>query len=567
MIADLQNSGDQDACTNHLKQIGLAFKKYFEDKKRLPDLAISQSEGKPLLSWRVALLPYLGEQERALHAQFKLDQPWNSPSNRALVAKMPPVYGCPGAEGQPGYTGYLAILNAPNSVYRTTTGQTAAQRQKNYQGGGVLVVDVADKYAVPWTRPVDFDYAAHDGETLAPVLIGHHDEGYQQLLANGRVEFQANPDAGRKLAGAEPPPELLGTWRVTNAFQDGRQQSTYTGMLYTLEPTALLTQPAAGKPKTGHNYRLNTTKAPPWIDWLPKNTKDNWQGIYELKGDTLRLCFGSPDKPRPIDFNTRTASMLLTLQRVSTAPNSTPAATADASKGDPKRETWVRDNLDDATKKAFDSKENLRWLVHGYDHDKHLTAVELEPKPNKVGHRRVILVFSFRDVNRPKLVASYGLRDDEFALLNSEQNSLDKFPPTRPRIDPTGGVTPEAMAAIARFTGTWKVDSAINGGRPSKALKGRMISFAEGRVALNVQTLERIEYPFKLEVDPARKPAQYTIFNGERVIQHGIFIFEDDSLKLCFTRSNVPRPTDFTARKPGEQMHVLKKVKPDTKKK
>ena len=40
--------------------------------------------------------------------------------------------------------------------------------------------------------------------------------------------------------------------------------------------------------------------------------------IYELKGDTLRVCFGNPDKPRPTDFSSKSGSgqSLYTAKRV-----------------------------------------------------------------------------------------------------------------------------------------------------------------------------------------------------------------------------------------------------------
>src|SRR5205823_10918869 len=47
-------------------------------------------QGKPLLSWRVHLLPFL-EQDN-LYKQFHLDEPWDSEHNKKLIARMPPVY-------------------------------------------------------------------------------------------------------------------------------------------------------------------------------------------------------------------------------------------------------------------------------------------------------------------------------------------------------------------------------------------------------------------------------------------------------------------------------------------
>ena len=39
-------------------------------------------DGRPLHSWRVLLLPYLDEEE--LYKQLRLDEPWDSPHNKAV---------------------------------------------------------------------------------------------------------------------------------------------------------------------------------------------------------------------------------------------------------------------------------------------------------------------------------------------------------------------------------------------------------------------------------------------------------------------------------------------------
>src|SRR5205085_2654787 len=43
-----------------------------------------------LLSWRVAILPYLANDH--LYRRFKLDEPWDGPHNRTLLAEMPEVF-------------------------------------------------------------------------------------------------------------------------------------------------------------------------------------------------------------------------------------------------------------------------------------------------------------------------------------------------------------------------------------------------------------------------------------------------------------------------------------------
>src|SRR6185437_3736578 len=64
----------------------------FSDKNgnRLPPHAIYDKNGKPLLSWRVMILPYLEQQD--LYKQFHLNEAWDSEHNKKLLAKMPKTY-------------------------------------------------------------------------------------------------------------------------------------------------------------------------------------------------------------------------------------------------------------------------------------------------------------------------------------------------------------------------------------------------------------------------------------------------------------------------------------------
>src|SRR5262249_6139038 len=75
---------------NNLKQITLALHNYESAYGRLPAHAIYSKDGKALLSWRVAILPFI--EQDALYKKFKLDEPWDSPHNKKLIPLMPPIY-------------------------------------------------------------------------------------------------------------------------------------------------------------------------------------------------------------------------------------------------------------------------------------------------------------------------------------------------------------------------------------------------------------------------------------------------------------------------------------------
>ena len=83
----------------NLRALGMALRYYHNANNAFPPYAIADKDGKPLLSWRVALLPYLDEE--LLYKKFKLDEPWDSPNNRALLPLLPQVFEAPALRPMP----------------------------------------------------------------------------------------------------------------------------------------------------------------------------------------------------------------------------------------------------------------------------------------------------------------------------------------------------------------------------------------------------------------------------------------------------------------------------------
>jgi hypothetical protein len=150
----------------------------------------------PGLSWRVQLLPYLGEE--ALYRQFKLAEPWDSPANHKLLGKMPKVFAAPrlpGAEDRAGYTFYQVFTKAsfeqfasqpifPNP-YLAAWGQEKSPRLFAIADGTSNTLLIAEAMrAVPWTAPEDLHYAR---DRPVPAL-GHAVPGIVFVcLADGQV--------------------------------------------------------------------------------------------------------------------------------------------------------------------------------------------------------------------------------------------------------------------------------------------------------------------------------------------------------------------------------------------
>ena len=99
-----------EGITNDLKQLGLGTHSYTDaNNDYLPPAAIADKNSKPLLSWRVLLLPYMGED--SLYNEFHLDEPWDSDHNKKLLEKMPRIFALPDSQAFKDHeTHYQAIV-------------------------------------------------------------------------------------------------------------------------------------------------------------------------------------------------------------------------------------------------------------------------------------------------------------------------------------------------------------------------------------------------------------------------------------------------------------------------
>ncbi len=121
----------------------------------MPTNAIYDKNGKPLLSWRVAILPFI-EQDN-LYKQFHLDEPWDSDHNKKLSYAIPKIYLLPGdtKKHELPSTYYQAFVG-PHAAFE---GKTALRIPNSFPDGTSNTVWTAEAAeAVPWTKPDDIVY-------------------------------------------------------------------------------------------------------------------------------------------------------------------------------------------------------------------------------------------------------------------------------------------------------------------------------------------------------------------------------------------------------------------------
>ena len=179
-------------CSNNLKQIGLALLNYDSVNRCFPPAVFADNRGKPMESWRVAILPYLEQQ--ALYEQYDPKQPWDSPQNRALGNIVLPTFRCPSDHGKiDTETNYVMIVG------KDTLGGTPNEAVKirdiiDGTSNTIMVVEVSG-LGINWEEPrnvsVD-EFLDLVAKSAARGRTGSHPGGFNALTADGLVHFIEN---------------------------------------------------------------------------------------------------------------------------------------------------------------------------------------------------------------------------------------------------------------------------------------------------------------------------------------------------------------------------------------
>jgi hypothetical protein len=195
---------------NNLKQLALAMHNYHDTHKHFPSRVTQSKAGKPLLSWRVQLLPFL--EANPLYEQFHQDEPWDSEHNRKLIEKMPAVFASPSlpadiaAKGMTSYVApyFLAPLvdgqgkARPQTIFDSIAG-TRFQKITDGTSNTIMILEANPKNAVVWTKPDDLPIDLAD-----PLkgLKGQKSKGFNAAFGDGSVRFisdSIDPELLRKL--------------------------------------------------------------------------------------------------------------------------------------------------------------------------------------------------------------------------------------------------------------------------------------------------------------------------------------------------------------------------------
>jgi hypothetical protein len=201
----VQDNRNRTQSTNNLKQIALALHNYAAVNGNKLPCDVLDGAGKPLLSWRVLILPYIEQQN--LYMKFKLDEPWDSKNNRPLAEIIPKTFISPRVKVKgKGYTVYQ-IFSGPGALW--DKGKTKYTIGTIPDGTSNTIFAVEAGKAVPWSKPADIPFdkdkkvaefgKPYGGKPMCAIMDGSVRMLDLKKISEKTLKYAIMPDDGMPL--------------------------------------------------------------------------------------------------------------------------------------------------------------------------------------------------------------------------------------------------------------------------------------------------------------------------------------------------------------------------------
>ena len=156
----IQSAPRRRKSEQNLRKIVLGALEHHDYSKQQFPRNIVDENGKPLLSWRVALLPFVGEED--LYKKFKLAESWDSEHNLKLAQQLPDVYRHVDLDSNTktvflGFEGGGAVFE--KSVEGVKAEGVGLSQIPDGSSNTIFCVEANLDLAVEWSKPTDIPFA------------------------------------------------------------------------------------------------------------------------------------------------------------------------------------------------------------------------------------------------------------------------------------------------------------------------------------------------------------------------------------------------------------------------
>jgi type II secretory pathway pseudopilin PulG len=181
-IQSARDAARRTQCLSNLRAIGTALLSYSTEYGSLPPAYIADETGRPMHSWRVLILPHLGEQ--TLYNAYNFSEPWDGPNNSRLHDQIPDVYVCSSRGNKSTNTRYAGVFGE-HCMFR---GAEPVRYDDVLDGlGATLLVGETAGAKIHWMQPVDIDITIHPLLGDREGFSSDHVQGVNFVWCDGTV--------------------------------------------------------------------------------------------------------------------------------------------------------------------------------------------------------------------------------------------------------------------------------------------------------------------------------------------------------------------------------------------
>ena len=188
-ITGVREAASKLHCSNNLKQIGMALQNYESSHGCFPPAVITDEDGRPMHSWRAAILPYL--EQASLFERYDRNEPWDGPNNSALADIALECFRCP-SDGEPveRETNYV-MITGEGTIGGLPNEAIDVSDVRDGMSNTIMVVEVAGS-GIHWMEPRDLTIDEVLSGINSPSGTGirsNHPGGVNVLFADGSIRF------------------------------------------------------------------------------------------------------------------------------------------------------------------------------------------------------------------------------------------------------------------------------------------------------------------------------------------------------------------------------------------